>query len=352
MTSDKQRYTFQGQCDEPGIVETVELWPDSADESSDGEKECRIVFALSKTGLNTETSIEFDPSSVHGDSFLKTNEQVSVKGSDRPGSFECEFTFLRNKDNSIRAVSTRIKAKSLWEAEAFAYSLIAPVLSYMAFKFGVPVNIVQIVSHAVLPGGGVARRVTYQTPHFSQNFRASDIGEFQTLPRLRPLFAAYREGLTSNNLYYKLLSFCKIIETVMKKVRPANAQLAQRNGLADAYPKERVERSKFTEEEFPDLIGKKFTTVYDEVLKDKCRNAVAHISLDDNWLPEQSQDLYDSFVTVSKFVRLAKMMARTMLQNEMAVLTRLNARARSEPTSDGGSEPCSNMNPQQEEDEQ
>jgi SEC-C motif len=235
---------------------------------------------------------------------------------------DVEMVLKPNPDGRLSKVSVKLRAANFSEAERRAHFEAASYLSHLAFELDLPLRIAHTYVKEVKSG--------HARTGFVRQFAYKGMGNLPSLESaIKPdpfpaLASVYREALNSDSPFYQLLCFCRVVQRLMKPLRPKwksiiiehDKRLLPRYEKTERFPKvgEEVER-------FPEaVLGEKFARVYAERLR-PLRDGVAHVFLEDasdRASAERSTDDLAFANEVYSYVPVAHHMARTMLKNDFA----------------------------------
>jgi len=265
---------------------------------------------------------DWDIISSAGDSLLEAPpgttslvQKWNIGGPDGPraGCFE----FGLNEMRRIATGTTSIAADSFRDALAAAFDVLESYLSSLSFQYDIAAE-------------AVAWRITEESTAAVQ-FAMKLLGKTKpvdpnttltTTPATRELLSTWRESMNSATPMAQALGLYKIIERVhhYRVDREARTRDTERHYLP---PRERMPSSTAevaadysdASENFTPYLGMKFTKVWDEDLRGRIRNAIAHLLEDAPSLtPDRSADIN----TCREAVPVLHHIARTMLQAEIA----------------------------------
>jgi hypothetical protein len=287
-----------------------------------------INYILSVPGVNTFNSkFDFEQLLNSGESLLQIpkGEALIIQGKD--DNFTWETHFLANEEGILSRVHTRVTCASFRDAERFAHGPVSTILSYWSFLFDVAID---SSAYVIIEEATGTRKYSVGLVGRIKPF--IDDRAFTVLPEYQRILAAYREGMNASNLFYKALSFYKVIEgtlTLRKKERRKQGTLAkgiEPFDINEVFPADirelPIERVGIYDDEvavaaFSKYLDQTFEEVRDD-LKDTIRNAVAHLGNFENVL---DADRYDDVVTCARAIPVLKYMSRKMLENDFEKLT-------------------------------
>jgi hypothetical protein len=114
--------------------------------------------------------------------------------------------------------------------------------------------------------------IFYQNPFWKRLIPSADL----LFSEMSPVYAMFREALNSHSYFYKFLCYYKILEGLLGPLRSEALRRAKALNL-------RVELQKQIVPEIPDLtpelngyVGKSINRLFDNLLRPRYRDAVAH----------------------------------------------------------------------------
>jgi hypothetical protein len=273
-----------------------------------------VVLILGIPGRTSATTeINLDAALAGGDSLLLgSGLKLTLDSAGIAGTADV----LPNDQGRLSQVRASVEAEGFGAAERLIYNLVVPSLSLISFQADVALEISGVL---------LTERSTQ-----IKKFGATMLGTFQPAPEqlegnltseVRPLLAAYREGLSANSPMYQALSFYKIIENVTA-LNTQRARRAAKTGAAFADPLLRTlptdpadltDKTEWEREVFSAYLGKSYTEVRDG-LNDTIRNAVAHLAPGRD---VRSADLLDDIEACRLAAPLLRYMARDLIHGEL-----------------------------------
>jgi hypothetical protein len=278
------------------------------------------VLGIPGVSRSTFRDVEWDAITAQGDSLIEVPGDAStitmswhLRGSDDE---VLSYEFSLNEDRRLASAKTEIDANSLDDALVTAQDALESNLSVMSFRHDVPAEV-------------VAWRVTEKrTGAFLWAMKY--LGEARPIdltltmissPELRELLSTWREAMNATSPMGQALGFYKIIERVHKYrldrerrtrnteshyIPPREAISSTIGGLIPEYG--------VTSDAFEPFLGKKFTSIWERDLRDRIRNAVAHLRED---APSLTADRAADVETCREAIPVLHYIARTMLQGEL-----------------------------------
>jgi SEC-C motif len=252
---------------------------------------------------------------------LKTVVTVPVRRSDGSAD-DIDMVLEPNADGRLSKVLVTLQAANFSEAERRAHFEAASYLSHLSFELDLPLRIAHTYVKETKSG--------HARTGFVRQFPYKGMGNLPSLgftikPDPFPALASiYREALNSDSPFYQFLCFCRVVQRLIKPLRPRwrSAIVEYDKSLMPRYEKdERFPNGGEEAERFPDEVrGEKFTKVYDDRLRPR-RDGVAHVFLEDaadHSSAERSTDDIRFVDDVYAYVPVAHHMALTMLKNDFS----------------------------------
>jgi hypothetical protein len=289
---------------------------------SPGNYKVNAVLGVPGISPSVFTDMNWDEISANGDSLLEappgvaglTQEwQIGGPGGQRIISYE----FTLNNMRRLATGSTLILAEGFRDALAAASDVLESYLSILSFRYDIPAEV-------------VAWRLTEEKTG-SVSFAMKALGKqklvdpamaLHTTPATRELLSTWREAVNAATPMGQALGFYKIIERVHKY--RVERELATRDTERHYIPpRERMPASvqevaadyENASDTFTPYIGMKFGRVWNEELRERIRNAVAHLRED---APSLTADRSADMQTCRETVPVLHYIARTMLQAEIS----------------------------------
>lgn len=278
----------------------------------------RLTFVLAVPGRTVvQDEVNFAKLLRDGDSLLEVpagTKELRASLRDKDGREQSAVTHV-NASRRLRDIELEIHADSFIQATSLGHDLVSQLLSRWAFLHDVAIttSAVQIVEAAtqtflwrLLVVGAVKE--------FSDTSGDSS-AEHQAL------LSAYREGISSTEPLWQVLSLFRVAEGVLQ-MRNARRAAALAAGEVPAEPSERVPAVVNSLGPANDLgladslrphAGRKFTAVLDD-LRPVLRNAIAHLDPDSSPL---SQDRWEDLAKVEQALPGLRWIARQLLDAEL-----------------------------------
>jgi hypothetical protein len=283
---------------------------------SPGRYELTFVLAVPGRAV-VQDEVDFAKLVHGGDSLLEVppgTTELRITLRDETG---CEQTAIAhvNASRRLRDIELAIQADSITEAASRGHDLVSQVLSRWAFLHDVAIttSAVQIVEAATQTHLW-RTLITGAVKGFSDTLGVSN-REHQAL------LSAYREGISSTEPLWQVLSLFRVAEGVLQ-MRSARRAAAIVAGQVPAEPAERVPAAVNSLGPANDLgladslrphARRKFTAVLDG-LRPILRNAIAHLDPDSSPL---SQDHWDDLDKAEQALPALRWIARQLLDAEL-----------------------------------
>jgi hypothetical protein len=227
------------------------------------------------------------------------------------------INLVANKNGLLSNVEMSVHAKNFLDAEKFCYDVVQPLLSSLSFQYDVALD---VGGYEVTEESTQVRKFVFGLIGKEKIMDPALLTIGVSKSEFRMVFSAYREGLNATNVFYKLLSYYKVIEGV-RGIRKMRRRKYSDEGTDWREPRERLpeiitaipSNSPWINEYFLPYLGKKFSSVLDE-FRGIFRNALAHLD------PEQDVLLGDRFEDVikcEKAIPVLKYIAREMFLEEL-----------------------------------
>ena len=286
---------------------------------SPGKYTVDVVLGIPGMSQSVFSEIDWDKISARGDSLIQVPKDVArlTLAWSHSGRKELSYELGLNDDGRLATARTCLEASSFREALTNAQNALDSYLSSLSFHHDVPME-------------AVAWRVTEEhtgAVHFAMKLlgKTKQLDLPPTLvrstPSRRELFSTWREAMNATTPMAQALGFYKIIDRIhmYRADREARTRNSERHYLP---PREVIpdEASLFADYDdasgsFAPYLGKKFTAVWKGDLRDRIRNAIAHLRKDG---PSLTADNSADIGICREAVPLLHYMARTMLLCEIS----------------------------------
>ncbi len=265
-----------------------------------------VVCILGIPGLaSIATGLEVDKLLASGDSLLQGGDmQVDLE---TPEGEQRVVTLVPNQSGRLAQARLTIRARHFADAGKLAHDLVMPILSMLSFQADAPVETTAMV-------------ITEQATQI-RRVEATVVGTVQPAPQLawvstrelRPLLAAYREGLNSNSPLHQAVSFYKAVDgAIALSKRRSRGGTSTPEPLSPVIPQTLAHLPPGTElalQRFTPYLGKTFDDVLTSV-KGPIRDASLHLA------PGQDHriaDYMDDLEACRQVVPILRYMARELI---------------------------------------
>jgi hypothetical protein len=254
-----------------------------------------------------------------GDSLVSLSDPLSL-GESRKHIFtiqlqnnNLEYFVYCNQKGRLSHFNVHFHASNYDEAIEVARNNIQPLLSGWATRFNIPIYVFRI--RAQEEATNIVKNILYHQLYAPVRISHAEINRLYWFPKDTRLLSFYHDALNSTNPKYQFLCYFKVIELVLG-LRGKKAAEAKTRGEPTGRPREILpDEEWFRLHLAPDvqarLIGKKFTTIRDDVLR-PIRTRIAHGLLDNDMDSEISDE------EVYPYMPIAKLMAERLLSSEIA----------------------------------
>jgi len=305
----------------PGSDSDAEL--ETLRDGSHGQYQVTYVLTTPGTGLIGGTSPE--KITETGDSLLEFPPGLpGIAIEFFNGAAHVEARCYPNRRRRLAKIQTSFAASSRAEAEKTASDLILPMLSWLTYRYDVPLD---VKACEVLE---ISTNVVGYAINVHGRPRQIQVGEEWTSKEaFRAVLSSYREAMSSTNVFYQALCYYKVIEGCYR-LRDDRRKSALDAGAQWSQPNERIpdgqdglpEFAKSQAEVLQPYFDKKFTAIRDD-LRNVVRNALAHL---DPFGEALIIDKFDDADKCRKTIPVLRFMSRVLINNEIAAF--------SEPTPD------------------
>lgn len=220
-----------------------------------------------------------------------------------------------NRRRRLAKVQILFSASCRGEAEKLAFDLIIPMLSWLSYRYDVPLDVKACVVVEV------STEVAGYTINVQGKPRELQVGEQWTSRKpFRAVLSSYREAMNSTNVFYQALCYYKVIEgcyklrdTRRKSTLDSGAQWLQPNEEVPSTQDGLPDFAKRQAEALQPYFGRKFRAVQGDLRK-VIRNAVAHL---DPFGDSLMIDRYDDVDKCREAIPVLRLISRTLIDNEM-----------------------------------
>lgn len=252
-----------------------------------------------------------------GDSHLVISDPLP-QGTDRKHVFtvrdskeigEC-FVYC-NTHGRLSHVNFLCHAEHFDSAIELAKTNFEPFLSGWSARFNTPLYIFRI--RALEESSNIVRNILYHQLYPEIHISLEDMNREYLFPEDSRVLDFYREALNATNPKYQFLCFFKVIELVLN-LRTKRDSVSRKEGnrvkrTRDLLLEEKWFMQHLSDELKPFVIGKKFTTIRNDVLR-PIRNKIAHALVkDDDGYRLSEEEIFP-------YLPIAKLMAQRLLLAE------------------------------------
>lgn len=233
------------------------------------ERDFDVGAALGKHA-SASASIQASVSEGEGESFIllpRGKKEVPL------GTPKGCFRLVANERGELGTVFHRCKARSSSDAIGIFVTGLTPMLDALSFDAGVPVVVQRVCCRDEKNRLSV---VSYRTPYptvIVQPYARNIFDE------MLPVYALFREALSTPSNYYRFLCYYKIMEGIFRDLRPRLMAEARSRGIQLVPRRELVPAHAelaFTHKEY---IGKPIQPLFEGEFTDRYRDTVAHFVL-------------------------------------------------------------------------
>lgn len=223
---------------------------------------------------------------------------------------------VANEHGRLAKLQCTVSADSREAAEIQGLNLVATTLSHISHYADVPIELRAIRVTEVATGSVWVRMLV---PSGIKPWPTTNKVVARTM---RPIYALYREGVSTANPFYQFLCFYKVMEGIRKLRSGLHKDIALQKGTSLSRPKETL--NGLGEEQLPTwkaLRGKSFSDVFDYLSQNE-RVSVAHFLLDGADLGPSPDDA-PLRLHLMQVNPVARRMCRIMIDHEADFLSSL-----------------------------
>jgi hypothetical protein len=279
------------------------------------------VLGVPGASRSAFTELNWDVIAAKGDSLIEVpGEATGVTQTwhlGGPGGDQViAYDFGLNADRRLATATTRLNADGFEAALVTAQDVLESYLSVMSFCHDVPA---EVVSWRVTEERTGAVRLAMK--HLGK-VKPIDLNlTMLSSPELRELLSTWREAMNSATPMGQALGFYKIIERVHKyrvdreaRTRSTSNHYLLPRETIPARIEGLIPEYEWSSDTFKPFLGKKFTSVWDQDLRERIRNAVAHLREE---APSLTPDRAADVEICRQAVPVLHYIARTMLRREI-----------------------------------
>jgi hypothetical protein len=218
------------------------------------------------------------------------------------------YLIFRNERGELALITRTLMAT--WYEEAFDFFFIGltPFLDYLSFLSNTPI-VVDIME--ARDETNHITTVTYRAPYETKVLSEVVVGLSSPL---FPAYGLYREALSAHSNFYRFLCFFKIMEGIIKSIRPQLFRLALQQGISITKQKDLVPDDPELQKFQPKYIGRLIHELYNGEFQSEYRHCVAHFALNDGGVTNPSSQRERS--RFANIVYLAEVCARELIRNQ------------------------------------
>jgi hypothetical protein len=279
------------------------------------------VLGVPGASRSAFTDVDWNRIAAGGDSLIEVpGNAIGITqtwhrgGSD--GDQVMSYDFSLNSDRRLATATTRLDADGFQAALVIAQDVLESYLSVLSFHHDV---LIEAVAWRVTEKRTGAIRLAMK--HLGKVKPLDPTLTLLSSPEVRELLSTWREAMNAATPMGQALGFYKIIERVHKyrvdreaRTRDSeNRYLPPREVMPDDA-QSLIAEYESSSDAFSPFLGKKFTSVWDQDLRERIRNAVAHLREEALSLtPDRAADIE----TCRRAVPVLHYIARVMMQREI-----------------------------------
>lgn len=269
------------------------------------ERKFEIKAILTKE-IKFSGPTDLDIDEAKGTSFFKVPEDaIKIKIFNNYGT----YWGTKNKDNEISAFLGDVNSTNWNKAVRLFIEAISPMLDYFSYVANCPILIAKIYCHDTKNN---IELFSYTVPYSEVNINP----HIDSLPEeLIPIFALYREAKNNHSPFYRFLCYYKILEGVLKNIRPKLFKKLKNQGIQFNRLEELVPQHTEIEGELLKLIGKNIQNVFEDYFTKKYRNVVAHFIVKDGRILNVSE--FQSNTEFNTALLLIELCSRKVIENQL-----------------------------------
>jgi hypothetical protein len=290
-------------------------------DGSPGKYAVDAVLGVPGMSQSAFANIDWNTIWTQGDSLIEVPDGVS--GATQSGLLggpggEQVFTyeFGINSDRHLANAKADLQADGFHKALSEAQDVLESYLSVLSFHHDVPV---EVVAWRVTEEGTGA--MLFATKHLGKVKVLDPALSMLSSPEIRELLSTWRESMNAPTPMAQALGFYKIIERT-HRYRVGREEETRGTDHHYTPPREKIPDAiddltseyGMNVEAFSPFLGKKFTSVWGQDLRERIRNAVAHLRED---APSLTADRAADIEECRRAVPVLHYIAYTMLQREI-----------------------------------
>lgn len=269
------------------------------------ERKFEIKAILTKE-IKFSGSADLDIDETKGTSFFKVPEEaLKIKIYNKYGI----YWGTKNNNNEISAFLGEVNSISWNKAVKLFIEAISPMLDYFSFIANCPILISKIYCNDTKNNIDF---FSYTVPYSEVTINP----HIDSLPEeLIPIFALYKEAKNNHSPFYRFLCYYKILEGVLKNIRPKLFKKLKSQGIQFSRLEELVPQHTEIEGELQKLIGKNIQSVFEDFFTKKYRNVVAHFIVKDGRILNVSE--FQSSNEFNSALLLIELCVRKVIENQI-----------------------------------
>jgi hypothetical protein len=289
---------------------------------SPGSYVADAVLGVPGASRSAFTDVDWSLIAAEGDSLIEvpgsaTGMTQSWHRGGPGGDQIISYEFGLNAERRLATATTRLDAEGFQAALVTAQDVLESYLSVLSFHHDVPI---EAVAWRVTEERTGAVRLAMK--HLGQ-VKALDLSlTMLSSPGLRELLSTWREAMNAENPMSQALGLYKIIERVHKyrvdrvaRTRDTDRPYLPSREVIPQSTQSLLPDYKWASDAFTPYLGKKFTLVWNQDLRERIRNAVAHLREE---APSLTPDRAADVETCRQAVPVLHYIAYTMLQREIS----------------------------------
>jgi len=218
------------------------------------------------------------------------------------------FVVMRNSRGELAVIEGTVNAGEWQEAFHRFQESVTPWIDHLAYFTNTPIVVSMLQCR---DDANHYTAVTYRMPY--SNLSLSE-GALTLSSWLLPVYALYREALSSDQNLYRFLCYFKALEGVFTDIRPRFLKLTRERRINIKMSKETVPADPELEKFKATYIGRSIHDLYTSEFRTEFRNAIAHFRLDDG--SSISPSSYRGATAVGANVLLIQLCAREVIERQ------------------------------------
>jgi hypothetical protein len=224
---------------------------------------------------------------------------------------DVEYFIHCNKQGRLSHVNFKSNADNFDQVLMLARRNFEPFLSGWSARFNVPLYVFRI--RILEESSNIVRNILFYQLYPIVHISQEDMNRGYRVPEDTRVLDFYREALNSTSPKYQFLCYFKVVELVLS-LRAERDLMARQQGkkvnrVRDLLLEEKWFLEHLSDDLKPTILGKKFTTLKDSVLR-PIRNKIAHALVED----DDGTQLKDD--EIFPYLPVAKLMAERLLAAE------------------------------------